>query len=516
LYWASLPPLELWPLAWLAPIPWLVLVRRPALPGRRPYGQLWLCGAAFWLAAVYWLVLPHWSAAFGWLALAAYLGLYLPAFVGLARGAVHGLGLPLAVAAPCIWVGLELARAHLLSGFLMAALGHTQYRWIGLIQVSDLAGGYAVSFLVMWVAAWAARMLPADDRPAALWPLAPLVLLPAAALGYGAARNAGHLPRPGPTVALVQGSIDSQIKHDPAQARHIFDHYAHWTDRALAAGQPDLIVWPETMFPWTWFTLAPGGQAPPNLTSSPELLIQTSRRGVQEALSPWRLPLLVGISTAHMTPQGVRRFNSALLVDAQGQPQDRYDKMHLVAFGEYVPLARFVPALYRLTPLPLGLDAGQEPIALPAAGVLLAPNICYESTVPHLLRRQVRTLAARGQPPDVLVNLTNDGWFHGSSELDMHLVCGVFRAVELRRPLLIAANTGFSAWIESDGRIAGRGPRREPGYVLARPGLDGRTSLYERWGDVGAGVCLWGGLVAGLAGQWRLRRRAVHEPRPNA
>ena len=91
----------------------------------------------------------------------------------------------------------------------------------------------------------------------------------------------------------------------------------------------------------------------------------------------------------------------------------------------------------------------------------IAPNICYETVLSHVIRGQVNALTAEGREPDVLINLTNDGWFWGSSELDMHLACGVFRAVECRKPLLIAANTGFSAWIDGDGRIDP--PRPSPG-----------------------------------------------------
>jgi apolipoprotein N-acyltransferase len=121
LLWTALPPLSLGWLGWIAPVPWLLLVKRPALPGRRPYLALYLAGFAFWLMSIYWLILPlpkyTWM---GWLALSAYLGLYLPVFVGLSRIAVHRVGAPVWLAAPIVWTGLELARAHVMTGFLMA------------------------------------------------------------------------------------------------------------------------------------------------------------------------------------------------------------------------------------------------------------------------------------------------------------------------------------------------------------------------------------------------------------
>jgi apolipoprotein N-acyltransferase len=109
----------------------------------------------------------------------------------------------------------------------------------------------------------------------------------------------------------------------------------------------------------------------------------------------------------------------------------------------------------------------------------------------------------------VLVNITNDGWFRGSSELDMHLACGVFRAVEMRKPLLIAANTGFSAWIDSDGQIVQQGKRRGADVIIAKPQLDDRRSFYLAHGDLVPGLCLaacLGLAVVGLV-DWRRKRR---------
>jgi len=195
-----------------------------------------------------------------------------------------------------------------------------------------------------------------------------------------------------------------------------------------------------------------------------------------------------------------------VLVDRRGRVEGRYDKMHRVLFGEYVPFADRVPWLQQLTPLPFSLEAGRRPTAFALGTLRVAPNICYESVLSHVIRRQVNVLARAAQEPDVLVNLTNDGWFWGSSELDMHLVCGVFRAVECRKPLLIAANTGFSAWIDGDGRIRAQGPRRAPDVLLAEVGRDGRSSWYLEHGDLPAGGCLAACLVLASIGLWSCRR----------
>src|SRR6185312_10676653 len=174
LLWAAFPPLGVWPLAWIAPVPWLMLVRREQLAGRRPYRTIWLTGCLFWLGVLHWLRLPHPATSLGWVALSLYLAVYLPLFVGLSRVAVHRLHWPLVVAAPVVWTGLELLEAHLLTGFNMAALGNSQFRWIELIQVADLAGNYGVGFVVMFGAACLARMAPCGERRFAAWPLLPL------------------------------------------------------------------------------------------------------------------------------------------------------------------------------------------------------------------------------------------------------------------------------------------------------------------------------------------------------
>lgn len=490
LFWASLPPLSLWPLAWVAATPLVLLARQQSLPGRRPYLVLWLCGCAFWLATVYWLTLPHWATAFGWLAISLYMAIYWPLFVGLVRVARHWK-ISVVLSAPVVWTGLELARGHIMTGFLMDALAHSQYRVPALIQVSDLAGAYGLSFLLVAVGASLARMLPWDGQRGAVWPVVPLVLLPAAAWGYGHWRLSQPLGEPGPKIALIQGSIDTTLKSDPRQSNKIFDEYFGLSVAARQA-EPhlDLIVWPETMFRFPWFTFSSDFRPPAGALRTPQEVQQESRDALRYASGILQVPTLLGIDVLHQTPTREEHYNSAVLIDTAGRPQGRYDKCHRVVFGEYVPGASKVPLLYRLTPLPGGLNAGHEPTSLRVGQYRCAPNICFETAVPHLIRSQVAELGRHGQAPDVLVNLTNDGWFWGSAELEQHLACGVFRAVECRKPLVVAANTGLSAWIDSNGRIQALGERRHSQFLIAQPRLDSRESWYLRLGDWPAAACL--------------------------
>ena len=519
LLWAALPPLDWWPLAWIAPIPWVLLIRLEKLPGRRPYWVLTLAGFCFWMAALHWLRLPDPATSIGWVALSFYFAFYLPTFVGLARVAVHRFHIPVILAAPVIWTGLELARAHLLTGMSMGNLGHTQFRWIKLIQISDLTGDYGVGFVVMFVAAALARMIPCDGSRRHYWPLIPAAAMLIAVLLYGHFRMDGILLSVGPRIALIQGSIDIDIRHDPGMKDRIFKEYYDLSREAVEKTQHlDLVVWPETMFLGSLATFDPEAAPPADFPGTeaefrdwlPKYAEQNASDMAQLA-QLLGVPLLLGVDANHFGRDGLQRYNSAAHVSREGQLLGRYDKMHLVMFGEYVPLADRLPWLQRLTPLPFSSAAGQKPAVFQVADTRVAPSICYETVLSHFIRRQVNTLAADGQEPDILVNLTNDGWFWGSSELDMHLACAVFRAVECRKPLLIAANTGFSASIDCNGRIVEQGPRRARKVLIAEPLLDHRSSWYLKHGDWFAGLCLIVCVFCGLTGLYGLKSRSSQD-----
>ncbi|MCE5267385.1 MAG: apolipoprotein N-acyltransferase, partial [Planctomycetaceae bacterium] len=537
LLWVAMSPLDLWPLAWIAPVPWVWLIRRTQLIGqeerrpagcqvatggrlaralrrcrlvfwevvhdRRPYLTLTVAGFAFWMGALHWLRLPDPATSIGWVALSFYFAFYLPAFVGLSRAAVHRLHIPVMLAAPMVWTGLELARGHLLSGMTMGSLCHTQYRWTQLIQISDLAGGYGVSFVMMLVAAALASVAPEKSsmptqRPAfqralaVAWPLLLAVAVMTAVLLYGRMRMAENLDAPGPRIALIQGSIDIDMRYDSQRRSQVFRQYFELSRAAVEKyHHVDLLVWPETMFLEPIVTFDPRARRPAEFQGSESefqqwlpMIAKRNASLMAETARRIGVPLLLGVDTNHFGVEGPRCYNSAAYLDREGRLLGRYDKMHLVPFGEYVPFADRFPWLQRLTPLPISVTAGDKPMAIEIRmgerGSLcrIAPNICYETVLPHVIRRQVNELSAVGREPDVLMNLTNDGWFWGSSELDMHLACSVFRAVECRKPLLVAANTGFSAWLASDGTICRQGPRRDTGVILAEPRLDRRHSWY--------------------------------------
>jgi len=513
------PPADLWMAAWVAPLPWLVLVAADRLGGRRPWVMLWAAGFGHWLATIHWLRLPHPATALGWVALSAYLGIYLPAFVAIARTLVHGRRWPLLPAAVISWMAIEQLRGAVLGGFTFGCLGHTQWRWTALIQCADAAGAVGVGGVVMAGAAGLAPLLMPGigGRSAGRRSVAGAALIVALALAFGHWRLAGEPAAGGDgfEVLLVQGSIDTELKHDPAAAAAVARHYDDLTHDGLAAwpagGRPDLIAWPETMWRWGLLELDPAepleepiverllGPAPADADAA---ALADRQARCRRALEQERLdalaavgrrygaPWLVGLDKQVIAPGMTRHFNCGLFLDAAGLPLECYCKMHPVMFGEYVPLADRFPWLYRLTPLPAGLTPGTRPVAVEIGGWRVAPNICYETALPEAVRTLVRDLAGAGRRPDLIANLTNDGWFWGSSELDMHLTSGIFRAVEVRTPLVIAANTGFSASIDGSGRLLAKGPRRATAALRVRVGRDGRWSPWLTGGSLPLWACV--------------------------
>ncbi len=518
----SFPPVDWFPLAWVAPAGWLLLVRRDRLSGPRPYWMLTGAGFLFWLGLYWWLSLPHWATNFGWFAIAIYHSIYLPTFIAVSRVGVHGLGIPLLLVAPVVWTGLEYARAHLLTGITMGAIGYTQYRWIELIQVADLVGFYGVGFVMILALSCVVQVVPYQGSRLTTWPIIPLVGVVGASLAYGLVRQGPPVREANTRIALIQGSIDTQFDAPEDTPRKAMEQYLALSQRAVQ--QPhraDLLIWPETMFRIPLLivdadAVRPDGFEGDDQTFAADYRERAAlhRQFLTDVVRRLDTPMIIGADVWHFQRDGVRRYNSAVHVDNDGEILGRYDKMHLVLFGEYVPLAHRFPALQRLTPLPFSIDAGDRPAVFEHRGLKFSPSICYENVLPQVIRRQL--LAASGEAaPDAMINLTNDGWFWGSSELQLHLMCAVFRAVEFRKPMLVAANTGISAAIDGDGRILLQGPRRQCDVLTVELARDGRTSPYLLGGDLFALACLAasGGLALKGVGAWiRSRRRGQSSP----
>lgn len=520
LLFAAQPPLAWSLLGWVAPLPWLYLATTPALPGRRPYLQIWLAGFLYWMLAIHWLRLAHPATFLGLLLLAGYFGVYLPLFVKLVRVGVRQLGIAVWLIAPVVWVAIEWLQAHLLGGFLMAALGHTQIEQLRLVQIADLGGAYLLSALVMLVAAclWemaATFALRTGELPK--WRGAAALLVAMAAIGgslwYGEQQLEQHTPSgdaPTKHIALVQGSQKAVWTSDPGRDKRVMDVYVGLSQQArqLAEqkGRPlDLVVWPEGMFRTLLYSFDPERATTAELELAREYA-SYAPNDLARTVDDLDAPLLAGIDRYHVAApvkDGIGDlYNSAVAVDATGEIVGTYDKSHLVMFGEYVPFGTIWPGIYQFFPIG-GVTAGAAPASFVIDGVRYMPTICYETVIPHVIRRQVVELAAAGERPDVLVNITNDSWFDDSSELAMHLTCSRLRAIECRTPLVVAANGGLSANVDRCGRVLDVSEPMVEQVLLVDVVPGSGDSLYLRLGDVSAVGSLIAAVVLAIIGLLR-------------
>jgi apolipoprotein N-acyltransferase len=540
-------------LGWVALVPLLALVRSPARQ-RVVYASAFAGGLLFFGPALQWMRVADPRMYFTWAGLATYCAAYLPLGVFLVRRLERRAGLPLTVAVPLVWAALEFLRAGFGGGFAWYFLGHTQHDVLPLIQVADLGGAYAVTLLVAAVNAFAFELLwawrpfrawcggagaaPRWGTAGLAWQGAAVAAALAAALGYGYWRLGQAHFTPGPRLALVQGNVPQDVRNDNTAWKAAATQYLGLarlaSDFAWPAGQrPDLVVWPETSYPFDWKEEAPG--RPEGATAESFRAIATDWR--------WTTPHVVGLNATAFAADGRRhRYNSALLLDASGGAVARYDKFHRVPFGEYVPLRDWLPFMNALAPYDFeysvtpGVEHTRFPLA-PAGGARPATfgvAICYEDTDPDVVRPYG---GGDGKPPaDFLLNISNDGWFKGTSEHEEHLAVARFRAVECRRSVARAVNMGVSAVIDPNGRVlaprlletvspdptsgAGLVPARvwyvgaeeeagpglpparwgefksAPGVLLAAVPLDDRTSFYARWGNWLPWAC-WAVLVLG-------------------
>ncbi len=521
LVWAAYPPLDFGFLAWAALAPLLVVAARATW--RQAAGWSFAAGMGLFIALLHWVRFVTWA---GWLALAFYCALYWPAAVLLVRCSRRSR-LPMTLAAPLAITALEFLRAHLMSGFPFYFLSHTQHAYTPLIQIADLTGAYGISFLVAAANGAIVDVILADaqTKRRLLWAPGIAALAVLLAVGYGVVRIRTADLREGPKVLLVQGNVPLDLKHSQSLEENL-EILERYVDMSIEATAPnvDLIIWPETMFPVAMEYVLDADLADRLVTDKDEEVRGFGRFLIRCELQMTRLieasdaALLLG---AESRANG--RYNSAFYFGPKGKLLGRYDKMHLVVFGEYVPLGRLLPFLKRFRPAVMGADlkpgTPRMPFKLSAKGgeeYAFGASICYEDTETGLFRR------AAGLGADFMVNVTNDGWFRDSSELDHHLAICAFRAVENRVPIARCANTGISALVDPDGRIRKRiadadGAFREVHGILSdRLMLTGQTSLYTRYGDVFAWLCVFAILGIGLAAMQQRSQKKDATARPTS
>lgn len=531
----SLPlfaPWSWWPLGYVVFVPWLIAAcaTRSAL---LTYLGTYLLGAAYFLFHFKWL---YETTPEGYVAASLlYLALFFPSATWLLRQAYYRQ-LPLTIAFPVIWVAVEIVRAYNPLGFPWFFLGHSQIRLLSMVQIADVAGVYGVTFVValvngliadvmlVWFAArWGGLV---RWRPVLLTAL-PVALVLAATFAYGWYRLRQSQFTDGPMTAVLQGDFPmSTIPNDPNEATNSEKQarYMNMVDQAIAEyPNLDLLVLPET--PWNMYLNREMRMEFPGLVAQHKKLARlTSQSGKS---------LLIGSLSQEPQPEGTYpaeyHYNSAFLyVPGEPEPQ-RYDKIHLVPFGEYVPFrySRYLHWLYRFmafgpfnpwgrTGYEYSCTAGKEftVMKLPQAvsGSVTRPSaasqsstsgdgrfavtICFEDAIPHVFRRFVVSPDGTKRV-DFMLNISNDGWFGHSAQQPQHLVNCAFRAIENRMGVARAVNTGVSGFIDPDGRwhdlvvAPGEPPHAGgSGYRVARIKLDLRVSFYSVNGDVFGLVCL--------------------------
>ena len=469
----AFPPVDQGWVAVFAPIPMLLAVRGATA---RHGGAV---GAAF--GAAFLGPLMSWLSVFGWIAVIvltlAYM-VYTAAFgfaaarLGERAGAIGRLA-----GVPLLWTGLEMMRARWpLGGLTWGSLGASQHDGGTMLPIARLAGTFALGLVIMVVAAMLAEILAGSRwRERLAGGALGLVLLPGL-LPLGLDGQSGTYE-----IAGIQGNVDEGTftglggNQRSTEDASIVEDHLEVTARLRGRPAPDLIVWPENGF-----------DRDPRLNES---LFAPVRDLISEIGSPTILPAILDAD------QGFTNTN--LLLDPSGRIIDRYDKTHLVPFGEYVPwgFARaIVPALD--AEIPRNGVPGRAHNTFDVSGARLGTLICFESTYPELARSMVR------QGAEIIIVTTNNSSYGRSPASDQHLALTTMRAVELGRPIVQVAISGVSAVIQADGTVTERTGLYEQALIEAEVPLAAGQTPYARYGS-------WIEIVMGLGAAVAMARATM-------
>ncbi len=504
----AFPPWEAFQLAWLGLIPLFVAVRD--VSGGEAARRGYIAGLVFFGLTLWWIghvTVPGAVAVIAVLALYfALAALWFRLVLAPARSGERPLAnLGAALLAAAGWATLEWVRGCvLLGGFGWNFLGASQYRAAALLQFASVTGIYGVSALLCAVNVifyltglrFCAHLQAGPPARRLSWELYAVILLACGLFLHGARELTARPSQPHRSLrlALVQANIPQSLKFVPEQKQMVLDRHRQLTATA-ALSQPDLILWPETAVP------EPLRFDRDSYTLATNVAIRS------------RAYLLTGTIDYQPYSQPPEAYNAAILLSPTGDTLKIYRKIHLVPFGEYVPLQRYTAGLVsRIGPegydvtQGYGFQRGTELTIFEAGDFRFGVVICFEDTVPHLYRR----FAAHQL--DFMVNLTNDAWFRESPAARMHLANAVFRAVETRRPLIRSTNNGVSCVVDECGVIrAELEPFTEAAltHELPIPHPTGPT-FYVRHGDLFVAVCALlsaARLAVTLSpAQWRLSR----------
>ena len=475
-------------LAWIALAPLLVALARPSsrIPDHRDRPVGWafclglVTGLVYFTGTLYWVGgvmtrygdLSPWSAWPVAAALIAFMALYPALFAAVQRRLVVLYGPMAILAAPLVWVASEYGRAHLFGGFPWVLLGYSQATVLPVAQFASVVGVFGVSGLV--AAASAAAVVAALPRAgrarigaagAILGAIAAVVIWGQARVTRGVLTTVGDRVQ----VGLVQGNVDQAEKWDPARASSIFEEYLRLTQQAIDEGAR-LILWPESSTPFG-FDQDPAG------ADRVRALARASGASI-----------LLGSNQVEAGPPE-RWYNAAYLVGPDGAVGGIYRKIHLVPFGEYVPLKRLLFFAAPLVQAVSDFSPGSEAVVFQVGGHRFSTAICYEIVYPALVRRFV------SGGSELLTTITNDAWFGRSSAPYQHFEQASMRAIEEGRYLARAANTGVSGIVDPYGRVLARSGLFESAVLTGEVRYSDLQTIYARYGDVFA----WASVLASLA-----------------
>ncbi|MEW6584933.1 MAG: apolipoprotein N-acyltransferase [Nitrospirota bacterium] len=471
----SFPTFDFFFLAWVALVPFLLSIydKRP----RQSFAAGFVFGLPYFFGTLYWIYhsvhhyggVPFGVSIFIVILLCSFLSLYTAIFAVFFTWAVRNTKLPALLIAPAFWVVLEFLRSYIFTGFPWSSVGYSQYTFLTLIQIADITAVYGVSFLVVAVngALTDLFLLKRRTRDMPLFPLSHTVIgfgflfiSLVAVLVYGHMRLKEERPGENIKVSIIQGSIEQDKKWEPAYQDSVLEIYRDLSLRSESSS-PALIVWPETAIPFYFDA---------HRYYTQQLLAFQSRLGAY---------LLFGsVLLKEKTDDRYSLSNSAVLLDKTGNVAYTYDKIHLVPFGEYVPLGRI---LFFIDKLVVGIGdyaQGDRYVRADTPFGSFATLICYEVIFPGMVRK----FYSNGG--DFIVNITNDAWFGATTGPYQHFSMAVFRAVENRKPLIRAANTGISGFIDSSGRIVSTTGLFQRTFLTGDVKTDRTRSFYSKYGDL--------------------------------
>jgi apolipoprotein N-acyltransferase len=382
------------------------------------------------------------------------------------------------------WTTLEWLRGWVLSGFGWNGLGVALHDYWPLIQITELTGVAGLSFVIAFanvIILTTAYRLVVEARTRVMRPHFDFTVTMAAIVGvliFGLRATQISPPTKSLRIAAVQANVPQTQKFDPQFTRRIFDQFRRLSEIALRSNPPpDLLVWPESSMP------------------GPVLADQESYKFVMDLAASADTDVLLG--TIDVDERDV--YNAALLVSNNGEHVQMYRKIHLVPFGEYIPGRHTVPLLARVVgdKVPADFNEGKEHtvFTLTDGEIHVAPLVCFEDTIGELTRQFV--LPSETSPgANLLVDVTNDGWFKKSAGSHQHLANAIFRCVETRRPMIRAANTGVTCFINQFGRVTqvlqdDKGSTFTEGVLAGEIKIQTEQELtfYARHGELFAKAC---------------------------